>query len=76
MIYLVVLIIAVCAWKCFSRDTKCLIMGTSNRTGEDILLSANKGLDLVEESLDITPEYKEALLKRYSTSTQPATKRK
>lgn len=68
MFWIILLVITFLVWKWFANDTKVIIKGTINRTGEDTLLGMNKGLDLVEESLDISPEYKSELLKRYSPS--------
>ena len=71
MFYIILIIVAIIVWKWLSSDTRTIVKGTLNRSGETTLLAANKGLDLVEESLEITPEYKSKLLARYS---QPTTK--
>ena len=74
MFWFVSLVVIFLVWKWFSNDTRTIIKGTVDRAGEDTLLSANKGLDLVEESLQLTPEYKAALLARYQTQSPKAKK--
>lgn len=74
MFWIILLVVTFLVWKWFANDTKVIIKGTINRTGEDTLLGMNKGLDLVEESLDLSPEYKNELLKRYSPTKQPTKK--
>ena len=74
MFYVLLIIVAIIVWKWLSSDTRTIVKGTLNRSGETTLLAANKGLDLVEESLEINDDYKSKLLARYS---QPnTTKRK
>lgn len=65
MFWIILLVAVFLIWKWFSSDTRVIIKGTVDRAGEDTLLSCNKGLDLVEESLDLSPEYKAQLLARY-----------
>lgn len=74
MFWIILLVVTFLVWKWFANDTKTIIKGTINRTGEDTLLGVNKGLDLVEESLDLSPEYKAELLKRYSPTKLPPKK--
>lgn len=68
MFWIILLVVTFLVWKWFSADTRVIIKGTVNRSGEDTLLACNKGLDLVEESLDLSPEYKAELLQRYNDS--------
>ena len=74
MFYVILIIVAIIVWKWWTNDTRTLVKGTLNRSGETTLLAANKGLDLVEESLEINDDYKSKLLARYSQPT--TTKRK
>lgn len=66
-------IVTFLVWKWFSNDTRVIVKGTIDRTGKDTLLVANKGLDNLEESFDISPAYEAELLKRYSG--KPSTKK-
>ena len=64
---LIIVILVFIVWKWFQDDTRTIIKGTINRTGEDTLLAANKGLDTVEETLGINDEYKQEILAKYSS---------
>ena len=70
MFYVILIIVAIIVWKWLSSDTRTIVKGTLNRSGETTLLAANKGLDLVEESLEINDDYKSKLLARYSQPTK------
>lgn len=64
--FIILAIVFLAVWKWFSDDIKIIIRGTINRLGLFALLGTNKGIDTIEETLNIDEvEYKKELVARF-----------